>query len=182
MRLDIKRAVTLALIAVASASLAACATKKPLPVTPPPPPPPAAKPAPPPPPAPVPPPPGIAPGSTQDFVVNIGDRIYFDFDAYDLRTDAQPVLANQATWLVRYTNVKVRIEGNADERGTREYNLALGARRANSVRDFLVSHGVAANRIETISFGKERPIAESSDEASWAQNRNVHTAITEGAR
>jgi peptidoglycan-associated lipoprotein len=115
-------------------------------------------------------------------VVNIGDRIYFDFDAYDLRTDAQPVLANQATWLVRYTNVKVRIEGNADERGTREYNLALGARRANSVRDFLVSHGVAANRIETISFGKERPIAESSDEASWAQNRNVHTAITEGAR
>ena len=104
MRLDIKRAVTLALIAVASASLAACATKKPLPVTPPPPPPPAAKP-PPPPPAPVPPPPGIAPGSTQDFVVNIGDRIYFDFDAYDLRTDAQPVLANQATWLVRYTAV-----------------------------------------------------------------------------
>ena len=178
---DLKRAAKLALIALASVTLAACATKKPLPVTPPPPPPPAAPYTPPPPPPP-PPAAGIQPGSTQDFVVNIGDRIYFDFDAYDLRADAQPVLANQAAWLVRYPAVKVRIEGNADERGTREYNLALGARRANSVRDFLVAHGVAANRIETISFGKERPIAEGSDEAAWAQNRNAHTAITEGAR
>jgi peptidoglycan-associated lipoprotein len=78
--------------------------------------------------------------------------------------------------------VRIRIEGNADERGTREYNLALGARRANAVRDFLVSRGVAATRIETLSYGKERPMAAGSDEAAWAQNRNAQTAITEGAR
>jgi peptidoglycan-associated lipoprotein len=177
---DLQRAVKLALIAVASATLAACATKKPLPAPPPPPPPPVV-PAPPPPPPP-PPPVGILPGSMQDFVVNVGDRVYFDFDSYDLRSDAQPVLASQAAWLVRYPSVRIRIEGNADERGTREYNLALGARRANSARDFLVSRGVDASRIETISFGKERPIAEGSDEASWAQNRNAHTAITAGAQ
>ena len=178
MSFDMQRATKLALIALASATLAACASKKPAPVIPPPPPPPPARPPPPPPPPPV---VGIQPGSQQDFVVNVGDRVYFDLDSFDVRADAQPVLSNQAAWLVRYPSVSVRIEGNADERGTREYNLALGARRANSVHDFLVSRGVAAARIETISFGKERPIAEGSDEASWAQNRNGHTAITGGA-
>jgi peptidoglycan-associated lipoprotein len=181
---DMQRAAKLALIAVATATLAACASKKPAPLPAPPPPPPAT-PAPPPPPPPPPPAPvttGVLPGSEQDFVVNVGDRVYFDLDSIDVRADAQPVLTNQAAWLVRYPNVKIRIEGNADERGTREYNLALGARRANSIRDFLVGKGVAASRIETISFGKERPIAEGSDEASWAKNRNGHTAITDGAR
>ena len=180
MRFDMQRAAKLALIAVASATLAACASKKPAPVPAPPPPPVQTPYTPPPPPPPV--QTGILPGSMQDFVVNVGDRVYFDLDSYDIRPDAQPVLSNQAAWLVRYPNVAIRIEGNADERGTREYNLALGARRANSVRDFLVGRGVAAQRIETISFGKERPIAEGSDEASWAQNRNAHTAITAGAR
>ena len=121
------------------------------------------------------------PGSEQDFVVNVGDRIYFDLDSYSVRAEAQPRLDAQAAWLARYPQVTVRIEGNADERGTREYNLALGARRAESVRNFLVERGVAAGRIDTISYGKERPIAEGSNEDSWARNRNAHTAIVSGA-
>jgi len=121
------------------------------------------------------------PGSVQDFVVNVGDRVYFDFDAYQVRTDAFPILDGQAGWLQRYPNVRVRIEGNADERGTREYNLALGARRANSIRDYLVSRGVSANRIETLSFGKERPIDPGASEEAYQRNRNGHTAITAGA-
>src|SRR5262245_24709182 len=92
---------------------------------------------------------GVVPGSVQDFVINAGDRVYFDFDSYSVRADAAPVLDAQAAWLGRYPVVMIRIEGNADERGTREYNLALGARRANAVRDYLVSHGVAAARITT---------------------------------
>jgi peptidoglycan-associated lipoprotein len=92
------------------------------------------------------------------------------------------VLAAQAQWLSRYPAVRVRIEGNADERGTREYNLALGARRANAVRDFLVSQGVSGARIETLSYGKERPIDAGSSEDAWAKNRNARTAITDGAR
>jgi len=118
----------------------------------------------------------------QDFVVNVGDRVYFDTDEYSVRADAQPVLAGQAQWLARYSAVRVRIEGNADERGTREYNLALGARRANAVREFLIGQGVAASRIETISFGKERPLDPGTTEDAWAKNRNARTAITEGAR
>jgi peptidoglycan-associated lipoprotein len=118
----------------------------------------------------------------QDFVINIGERIYFDTDEYVVRNDAQPVLAAQAQWLSRYPAVRVRIEGNADERGTREYNLALGARRANAVRDFLVSQGVSGARIETLSYGKERPIDAGSSEDAWAKNRNARTAITDGAR
>ena len=139
-----------------------------------------------------PPPPGRAPsqgvqgralpGSAQDFVINVGDRVYFDFDRYDIRGDAQPILAAQAAWLNRYGAVQVRIEGNCDERGTREYNLALGARRANSIRDFLTSRGVNPGRITTISYGKERPIDPGSGEDSWAHNRNGHTAIVSGAR
>jgi|SRR6185312_4428600 len=125
---------------------------------------------------------GPVPGSIQDFVVNVGDRVYFDYDKYDVRADAQPVLSAQAAWLVRYPSVKVRIEGNADERGTREYNLALGSRRANSIKDFLISHGVGADRIETISYGKEMPIDPGNTEEAFAKNRNGHTAITSGAR
>lgn len=121
------------------------------------------------------------PGSEQDFVVNIGDRVYFDLDSYQVRPEAYPRLDAQAQWLLRYPAVRVRIEGNADERGTREYNLALGARRAESVRSYLVERGVPAGRIDTISYGKERPIAEGSNEDAWARNRNAHTAIVSGA-
>jgi len=121
------------------------------------------------------------PGSEQDFVVNVGDRVYFDLDSYSVRPEAQPRLDAQAAWLQRYPQVTVRIEGNADERGTREYNLALGARRAEAVRTYLIQRGVPAGRIDTISFGKERPIAEGSNEGAWAQNRNAHTAIVSGA-
>ena len=123
----------------------------------------------------------VAPGSEQDFVVNVGDRVYFDLDSYSVRPEAQPRLDAQAAWLARYPQVTVRIEGNADERGTREYNLALGARRAEAVRTYLIQRGVPAGRIDTISFGKERPIAEGSNESAWAQNRNAHTAIVSGA-
>ena len=98
-----------------------------------------------------------------------------------MRPEAQPRLDAQAAWLQRYPQVTVRIEGNADERGTREYNLALGARRAEAVRTYLIQRGVPAGRIDTISFGKERPIVEGSNEAAWAQNRNAHTAIVSGA-
>jgi peptidoglycan-associated lipoprotein len=123
----------------------------------------------------------ITPGSVQDFTINIGDRVYFDFDSYSIRSDASRILAAQAGWLARYPQVQVRIEGNADERGTREYNLALGARRAEAVRSFLIANGIPASRIDTISYGKERPIAFGSNEESWAQNRNAHTTITGGA-
>jgi peptidoglycan-associated lipoprotein len=122
------------------------------------------------------------PGSVQDFVINVGDFVYFDLDSYDVRSDAMPVLDAQAAWLRQYPNVKVRIEGNCDERGTREYNLALGARRANAVRDYLASRGVASSRITTLSWGKERPVDPGSSEDAWARNRNGHTVIVEGAR
>ena len=122
------------------------------------------------------------PGSEKDFVVNIGDRVYFDYDMYAVRADAAPLLDAQATWLKRYPSVQVRIEGNADERGTQEYNLALGARRANAVRDYLVAHGVAAGRITTVSYGKEKPIDTGTGEQDEAHNRNGHTAIISGAR
>ncbi len=175
-----KSVVRLALIGACAAALAACASHpKPEPLGPErpgplPPPPPAARNAP---------PSGrVLPGSVEDFVINVGDRVYFDFDQYGVRADAQPVLAAQAAWLNRYGAVEVRIEGNCDERGTREYNLALGARRANSVRDFLVSHGVNPARITTISYGKERPLDPNEGEEAWAKNRNGHTAITGGAR
>lgn len=124
---------------------------------------------------------GGAPGSQQDFVVNVGDRVYFDLDSYQVAVEAYPRLDAQAQWLMRYPQVTVRIEGNADERGTREYNLALGARRAESIRNYLIQRGVPAGRIDTISFGKERPIAPGSSEDSWARNRNGHTAIVSGA-
>ncbi|MDI1282619.1 MAG: peptidoglycan-associated lipoprotein [Brevundimonas sp.] len=123
----------------------------------------------------------VTPGSEQDFVVNIGDRVYFDLNMYQIRPEAFARLDAQAQWLQRYPQVTIRIEGNADERGTREYNLALAARRAESVRNYLVDRGIPAGRIDTISYGKERPIAEGSNEAAWARNRNAHTAIVSGA-
>jgi len=179
-----KAIVRLALIAVAAASLAACATRKaPPPPAPTPAPAPAPEPAPPPAPAPPAPvvPTGPAPGSVQDFVVNVGERVFFDYDSHALRAEGSAMLDAQAAWLARYPNVKVRIEGNADERGTREYNFALGARRANSVRDYLVSKGVAGSRIETVSYGKEKPIDGGTTEEAWGKNRNAHTALTDGA-
>jgi peptidoglycan-associated lipoprotein len=183
MKLGFKTLGEIAIAAVAGAALTACASH--------PPPPPAAPIGPPrgqagPPPgyenAPSNVERGPIPGSEQDFVINVGDRVYFDFDQATIRTDAGPVLSAQADWLRRYPEIRVRIEGNADERGTREYNFALGARRADAVRDFLVAHGVAPGRIATISYGKEQPIDGGHDESAWAKNRNAHTAIVEGAR
>ena len=176
----------LALVGVAAASLAACASK-PKPAFPTQTAPPSTSTAPttemPPSAGPVDQKPNSAlPGSTQDFIVNVGDRVYFDTDSHDVRADAQPLLDAQSNWLRRYSAVKVRIEGNADERGTREYNLALGARRANAVREYLVSHGVTGDRIATISFGKEQPLDAGSGEDSWQKNRNARTAIVSGAR
>ncbi len=174
----------LALIALSALSVAACASK-PKPAFP------TQAPAPAPAPAPSRPTaqPPVAPvsqaplpGSEQDFVVNVGDRVYFDFDKYNVRSDAEPILEAQANWLKRYPAVQVRIEGNCDERGTREYNLALGARRANAVREFLTAHGVAAGRISTVSYGKEKPIDSGSGDEADQHNRNGHTALVSGAR
>jgi peptidoglycan-associated lipoprotein len=180
--LNRKTALRLVLIGTAAASLAACAHKpKPsFPTAAPPPAPAPERPTTAPPPAPV--TQSALPGSEQDFVINVGDRVYFDFDRYDVRADAQPILAAQTTWLKQYPAVVVRIEGNCDERGTREYNLALGARRANAVRDFLVSHGLDPARITTISYGKEKPIDAGSGDEADQHNRNGHTAIVSGAR
>ena len=121
------------------------------------------------------------PGSTQDFTVNVGDRIFFDTDSSSINASASQTLDRQAQWLAQYPNYAITVEGHADERGTREYNLALGARRAEAVRTYLIQRGVPAGRIDTISFGKERPIVEGSNESAWAQNRNAHTAIVSGA-
>jgi len=117
----------------------------------------------------------MAKGSQQDLVVNVGDRVYFDYDKYNLGSDSRKVLEKQAAWLKENGGVKVVIEGHADERGTREYNLALGERRANSVKDYLVALGVSDKRIDTISYGKERSVAQGSNEAAWAQNRRSVT-------
>ncbi len=157
---------------VLAVALANCATK-PAPVAEAPP----APTAPPSAPAPV----GPVPGSAEDFRVSVGDRVFYDYDQYSLRADARATLDKQSAWLKRYPNVRVLIDGNADERGTREYNLALGARRAAAAKDYLVSTGIAASRVDTVSYGKERPIATGSDEGAWAQNRNAHTGIVSGA-
>lgn len=124
---------------------------------------------------------GPVPGSLEDFRVSVGDRVFFGYDRFDLTPEARAVLERQAAWLRQYPNVRVLIAGNCDERGTREYNLALGARRAAAVRDYLASLGVAANRMETVSYGKERPIDPRSNEEAWSVNRNGHTQIVSGA-
>ena len=118
------------------------------------------------------------PGSAQDFTVNIGDRIFFDTDSSSIRADAQQTLARQAQWLNKYGQYAIVIEGHADERGTREYNLALGARRAAATRDYLISKGVAGNRLKTISYGKERPVAVCDDISCWSQNRRAVTTLS----
>ncbi|MBM3503756.1 MAG: peptidoglycan-associated lipoprotein Pal [Alphaproteobacteria bacterium] len=105
------------------------------------------------------------------MVANVGDRVFFDYDKFDLKPEARRTLERQAAWLKRFPNVNLTVEGHADERGTREYNLALGERRANSVRNFLVSQGIEARRVRMISYGKERPVALGSNETAWAQNR-----------
>ena len=121
------------------------------------------------------------PGSAEDFRVNVGDTVRFDYDKYDIRDGDKAVLQRQAAWLAKYPNVRITVEGHADERGTREYNLALGARRANSVKEYLVSLGTASGRLETVSYGKERPVCSESTESCWAQNRRGVTTITSGA-
>jgi peptidoglycan-associated lipoprotein len=120
---------------------------------------------------------GPRPGSQEDLVANVGDRVLFDYDRVTVRADQRPVLDRQSAWLQRYPQVRVAVEGHADERGTREYNLALGQRRANSARDVLVAGGVASARIQTISFGKDRPAQLGSDEASWTANRRAVTVV-----
>ena len=120
---------------------------------------------------------GPTPGSEADLVANVGDRIYFDTARNSLTDDAKATLTRQAAWLQKYPQVQIQIAGNCDDRGTEEYNLALGSRRANAARDFLVAQGVSTDRITTISFGKDRPTAEGDDEQAWQQNRNAITAV-----
>lgn len=120
---------------------------------------------------------GGPPGSQQEFLVTVGDRVFFETDLSSLTPTATATLDKQATWLNHYTNYKILIEGHADERGTREYNIALGARRAQTVRDYLISRGIAANRIRTISYGKERPVAICNDISCWSQNRRAVTVL-----
>ena len=123
----------------------------------------------------------IIPGSAEDFRVNVGDTVHFGYNEYNIQDNDKAVLGRQAQWLAKYPVVRVSLEGHCDERGTREYNLALGARRANAVKEYLVSQGVSTARVETVSYGKERPIDTGSGEDAWSHNRNSHTAITEGA-
>ena len=171
----------LALAGVAAAAIAACAHKPPPPI------------------APLPPPAGgpgayqgsggvgagsygsARPGSEQDFVQSAGDRVYFAYDQYTLTPEARAVLDGQAQWLQRYPAVTVRVEGNADERGTQEYNFALAGRRSDAVKTYLAERGVTGGRVTTISYGKERPFDTSGTEEGLAKNRNVHTAVTGGA-
>ena len=120
---------------------------------------------------------GPKPGSVEHFVATAGDRVFFDFDKFNLQSAARDTLQRQADWLKQYANVRVTIEGHCDERGTREYNLALGERRANAVKDYLVGLGVDASHIATISYGKERPEVLGSNEAAWSQNRRALTAV-----
>lgn len=120
---------------------------------------------------------GPTPGTQQDLVVNVGDRVFFGYDRYDLDSEAQITLERQANWLKLYPNLTITVEGHADERGTREYNLALGDRRANSVKSYLIALGISPTRVTTISFGKERPAVLGSNPNSWAQNRRGVTVV-----
>jgi peptidoglycan-associated lipoprotein len=117
------------------------------------------------------------PGSVQDFVVNVGDRVFFESDQSDLTPQARATLDKQVQWLQQYGQYQFTIEGHADERGTREYNIALGARRAQTVRDYLASRGIPAQRMRTISYGKERPVAVCNDISCWSQNRRAVTVL-----
>jgi peptidoglycan-associated lipoprotein len=121
--------------------------------------------------------PGVTPGSEQDLVANVGDRVFFAFNKSGLTDEADATLDKQSEWLGRYPAVSVQVAGNTDDRGTEEYNIALGQRRANAARDYLVAKGVSSSRISTISYGKDRPTAQGDDEQAWAQNRNATTSV-----
>ena len=120
------------------------------------------------------------PGSAQDFTVNVGDRVFFETDSSQLTSDGQLTLDRQAAWLTQYAQYAIQIEGHADERGTREYNLALGARRAAATRDYLIARGIAPTRLDVISYGKERPVATCNDITCWSQNRRAVTVLQGG--
>jgi peptidoglycan-associated lipoprotein len=120
------------------------------------------------------------PGSIQDFVVNVGDRVFFDSDSSEINSSGQGTLDKQAQWLNRYPQYSFTIEGHADERGTREYNFALGARRGEAAKNYLIARGVGANRIRTVSYGKERPVAVCNDISCWSQNRRAVTVLGGG--
>ena len=179
------RSLTLPLVAVLALTVSACATKK--------------KDLPPPPPAQgvvqppattsgnegVPPAAGVGsanvPGSAADFAAQAGaDHVLFAYDSYEIDAEARTILGKQSEWLARYPAVRISVEGHSDERGTREYNLALGDRRATAAKNFLAAQGVATARMSTISYGKERPAVEGSDEASFAQNRRAVTVVSGG--
>ena len=181
----LNRISTLAIVAVLAVTTA-CSTKKK--VLPPAPPPPMVSTG-----TPVEPPPSGSsdtavgttnlPGSVADFKATSGsDTVLFAYDSYDVDDTAKGILGKQAEWLARYPGVKVTVEGHTDERGTREYNLALGDRRASAAKNFLAAQGVSAARIATISYGKERPVADGTDEAAYAQNRRAVTVIVSGAK
>lgn len=120
---------------------------------------------------------GPVAGTQEDLVANVGDRVFYDLNSSTLRSDARTTLERQAAWLAKYSTNNVQVAGNCDERGTQAFNIALGNRRANAARDFMVANGVAAGRITTISFGKDRPTALGSNEQAWAQNRNAITSV-----
>ena len=117
----------------------------------------------------------ITAGSQEDLIVNVGDRVFFEFDSFELTVDGQSTLDAQAAWLKQYSDVNVTIEGHADERGTREYNLALGERRANSAKDYLMTYGISSDRISVLSYGKERPVDAGSNPLAWSKNRRSVT-------
>ena len=119
----------------------------------------------------------IVPGSQEDLIVNVGDRVFFYYVSSDLDSDAQELLQDQVAWLKQYSDVSVIVEGHCDERGTREYNLALGEKRAQSVKNYLISLGISSDRISTISYGKERPAVVGSNDGAWAQNRRSVTVV-----
>jgi peptidoglycan-associated lipoprotein len=120
-------------------------------------------------------------GSQADLVINVGDRVFFDLDKFSLKSDARSTLEKQAAWLNQHSGLTITVEGHCDERGTREYNLALGERRANSAKDYLIALGISPGRIKTISYGKERPVALGSNEEAWSQNRRASTSVTGGS-
>ena len=121
------------------------------------------------------------PGAIQDCAVNVGDRVFFESDSSDLTSTATSTLDRQAQWLARYPRYRFVVEGHADERGTREYNYSLGARRGQTVRDYLASRGIPTSRMRSVSYGKERPVAVCNDISCWSQNRRAVTALEGGA-
>jgi peptidoglycan-associated lipoprotein len=173
------RSISLAVLATAALLATACASNpEPEPTPAPAPAAPVATPPPPPQPAPLPATPtGPSAGSKADFAAKSTDRVYFDYDQYNLDAEDIRALQGQASWLKQYARARVQIEGNADERGTREYNIALGARRADSVASYLKSQGIDGSRVTTVSFGKDRPIDPGHEESAWSRNRNAYTNV-----